>query len=102
MAQLWTKAKGYSFDALSEAVKDIVYQGFPMGTILSQLFDDLIDMKDISDLNKALICEKIAEAESNLVDGSNELLQLLDVASFIMRRLTDMGASVDNRTQSNH
>jgi replication factor C subunit 2/4 len=102
MGNLWAKARQYKYDALSDAVKEIVYQGYPMGTILSQLYDDLISMKDISDLNKGLICEKIAEAESNLVDGSNELLQLLDVAGFIMRRLTDMGASVDSRTQSNH
>ncbi len=61
MESFWAKAKAYNFGALSESVKDIVYQGYPMGTILSQLFDDLIEMKDISDLNKALICEKIAE-----------------------------------------
>ncbi len=61
MESFWVKAKAYNFAALSESVKDIVYQGYPMGTILSQLFDDLIEMKDISDLNKALICEKIAE-----------------------------------------
>jgi hypothetical protein len=36
------------------------------------------------------------------VDGSNELLQLLDVAAFIMRRLTNMGSGVDGRSQSNH
>jgi replication factor C subunit 2/4 len=61
MAQLWTAAAGFSFEALQVVVQDIVYQGFPMGSILSQLYDDLIDKEGISDLSKALICEKIAE-----------------------------------------
>lgn len=99
---MWQAMRGYSFDNLHSAVQDIVYQGFPMATILSQLFDEVISKTDISDLNKALIAEKLATAEMNLNAGSSEYLQLLDVSSFIMRRMTDTGANVDTRSASNH
>ena len=61
MSKLWTAASGYSFDALKHTVEDIVYQGYPMGAVLSQLYDDLVEKKNISDISKALICEKIGE-----------------------------------------
>lgn len=102
MDTLWNAMQGYAFDAMRDAVQDIVYQGFPMATILSQLFDELMTKSAISDINKALISEKLAEAEMNLIAGSSEFLQLLDVAAFIMRRLTGGGANVDNRSASNH
>ena len=42
---------------------------------------------DITDLDKAYICEKIAAAELHLMGGASETLQLMDVTAFIMRRL---------------
>jgi replication factor C subunit 2/4 len=55
-----------------------------------QLHDDTIQHISLSDLDKALICEKIAQADQCLVDGASEKLQLLDVASYIMRRINKM------------
>ncbi len=52
---------GYSFDAMKAEVSEIVYQGFPMSAILSQLHDDVVRKSELTDLDKALICEKIAE-----------------------------------------
>lgn len=124
MEKFWQVAYEYSFDNVKSAVQDIVYLGYPMATILSQLFDDLIKKK-MPDVDKALICEKLAEvrlfcsaflalllshhcnhqyqAEKNLIDGSSEYLQLLDVASFIMRRCTQSSIdTIDNQTAFFH
>jgi len=43
---------------------------------------------ELSDLDKALICEKLAQADQHLIDGACEALQLLDVSAYIMRRVT--------------
>eukprot|EP01034_Spumella_vulgaris_P036548 gene36548-45069_t len=102
MTALWVKMAGNSFDAMKAEVTEIVYQGFPMSAILSQLHDDCIHKAELSDLDKALICEKIAEADQCLVDGSCESIQLLDVAAFVMRRLTMFTAVVDGLGASNH
>ena len=52
---------------------------------------------DIKDLDKAYICEKIADAELHLMNGASESLQLLDVTAFIMRRLNNNLSSSDSK-----
>ena len=61
MNQLWTQMAGNSFDAMKAEVSEVVYQGFPMSSILSQLHDQTVHKAELTDLDKALICEKIAE-----------------------------------------
>ena len=61
MEQLWKAFAMPTFDALRDSVMDIVYMGFPMATILFQVHDMVITRPDISDLDKAFICEKLAE-----------------------------------------
>lgn len=129
MTQLWARMAGQSFDTMKAEVAEVVYQGFPMSALLSQLHDEAVRRPELSDLDKALICEKIAEvtrrtpsdyytlsllmlnavaryfvsqADQCLVDGSCEALQLLDVAAFIMRRLTKFSAAADAMSASNH
>jgi replication factor C subunit 2/4 len=61
MDKLWKAFSQHSFDVLKEAVNEIVYMGFPMAMVLSQIHDMVVVSSQISDLNKALICEKLAE-----------------------------------------
>lgn len=61
MDRLWKACHQYSFDVLRDAVNEIAFLGFPMAVILSQIHDMVVSSNDISDLNKALICEKLAE-----------------------------------------
>lgn len=102
MKNLIDVMKGNSFDALQDTVSEMIYNGFPLVNILSQLLDEIVVDTGISDLNKALICEKLAEVDQALSDGASELLQLMDVCAFIMRRLTSYTADVDSMTTSNH
>lgn len=60
MSQLWLAMAGPSFDAMKEAVTEITLQGFPMSSVLSQLHDEVVVHTALSDLDKALVCEKIA------------------------------------------
>jgi hypothetical protein len=61
MNKLWLAFRNPSFDNLKDCVNDLVYQGYPMATILSQIHDEIIQNNEISDLDKAFISEKLAE-----------------------------------------
>ncbi|XP_078434251.1 ATPase family associated with various cellular activities (AAA) isoform X2 [Wolffia australiana] len=55
-----------------------------------ELFDVVVTAEDISDEQKAKICIRLAEVDKRLVDGADEYLQLLDVASNTMRALCNL------------
>jgi replication factor C subunit 2/4 len=95
MELLWQKMSAAAFDKMRTTVNDIVAEGYPMSALLSQLHDDVINHTGLADVDKALICEKIAQAEQYLLDGSNESLQLADVAAFIMRCFTKQALPLD-------
>mmetsp|Transcript_24523 Transcript_24523/g.23535 ORF Transcript_24523/g.23535 Transcript_24523/m.23535 type:complete len:363 (+) Transcript_24523:96-1184(+) len=95
MDAIWRAMRGRSFDGLRLAVSDAVAEGYPMSAMLSQLHDDVLHKQGLVDIEKALICEKIANADQNLIDGASEALQLSDVTAFIMRRLTNSPINAD-------
>ena len=47
----------------------------------------IVNADDIPDEQKARICKKLGEADKCLVDGADEYLQLLDMASEAIRAL---------------
>lgn len=102
--KLWQAMAGNAFDALRAVVTDVMYEGYALAALLSQLHDAVVGKPtaQLADLDKALICEKIAEVEQRLVDGASETLQLLDLTAFIMRRLGSSPAEVDALTSAVH
>lgn len=120
VSDLWVKMTSCSrLDVVRFAVSDIIAEGYPMSAILMQLHDDVITKEGLSDVNKALICEKLAQvcniyisslilqeaitltrnscvffyfaqADQCLIDGACEALQLFDVAAYITRRLNEI------------
>ena len=62
-------------------------EGYPAATVLQRLHTETVDAADIADDKKAAICVKIAEAEHKLVDGADDLLQLLDVSALMQREV---------------
>lgn len=78
------------FDQAQKVVTDIIDEGYPVSQILSQLHDLVVPAEDISDEQKAQICERLAEADKCLIDGADEYLQLLDVASSTMRSFCNL------------
>ena len=61
MDSIWNAMRGTSFDNLRSAVNDAVAEGYPMSAMLSQLHDDVVFKSGLSDVDKALVCEKIAQ-----------------------------------------
>ncbi|KAH7428265.1 hypothetical protein KP509_10G083800 [Ceratopteris richardii] len=78
------------FDQAQKAVTDIIDEGYPVSQILSQMYDLVVANEDLSDLQKAQVCERIAQADKCLIDGADEYLQILDVASGAMRAFCNM------------
>lgn len=74
-----------SFHTMETSAQSIIAEGYPVPSIVSMLFDCVVKETALSDLSKAEICIKIAESDKNLVDGSNELLQLMSVCSLAMQ-----------------
>ncbi|CBI18984.3 hypothetical protein PVL29_023241 [Vitis rotundifolia] len=86
---LFAACKSGDFDSANKEVNNVIAEGYPVSQMLYQLFDVVVEA-DISDEQKARICKRLAEADKCLVDGADEYLQLLDVASNAMRALCNM------------
>ena len=94
--ELWTAMNSGVFDVLAKCTKNMILSGFPMSAILPRLHDDVVVHKTLKDVDKALICEKLAQVENNLIDGSSEALQLQDTCAFIQRRLGGWNLEIDS------
>ncbi|CAI7885197.1 unnamed protein product, partial [Closterium sp. NIES-53] len=98
VTSLLEACRGGAFEAVQSAVTAAVADGYPAAQILSQLFDAATAADDLTDEQKARICATIAAADKNLVDGADEWLQLLDVASSTMRALHNLPVSASFAT----
>lgn len=52
-----------------------------------QLHDVLIERADLDDSKKAILFEKIAKVDNDLIEGADEYLQLLDLLVLIMKQM---------------
>ncbi|CAH8357293.1 unnamed protein product [Eruca vesicaria subsp. sativa] len=111
----FTSCKSGDFDIANKEVDNIVAEGYPASQIINQvfyfsfifvaimvintsntkvsfqLFGIVVEAgDDITDNQKAKICKCLAETDKRLVDGADEYLQLLDVASNTIRALSEM------------
>lgn len=87
---LYAACKSGNFDLANKEVNNVIAEGYPVSQMLSQLFDVVVEADDVPDEQKARICKSLAEADKRLVDGADEYLQLLDMASNTMRALSNM------------
>jgi len=77
---------GKKFDDVRKFVQNIVLEGYSAEYVLSALMAKIIVMDDVSDETKAKIAVKVAESDKNLIDGSDETLQLLAVCSIALEQ----------------
>lgn len=68
--------------------KDLILDGFNCSQVVLQLHNILIRRTDISDAKKAVIFEKMAEVDFNLIEGADDYLQLLDLLAVLMCQMT--------------
>lgn len=82
---LWAAIKSGDFKRMEAAVDDFMSSGYPLTTLLEDMQTATVIDGTIPDQSKAEICVKIAEVDRCLIDGSNEELQLLDLAAVAIR-----------------
>ena len=71
-------------------IESILLSGYPTLTVLHQLSEDILKRSELSDIQKARSCLRIAEADSKLIDGASEYFQLFGVGSYIMQQYQSM------------
>lgn len=55
------KSGSARFDGLKTAVQLVLAEGYPLASVLAQLHADTLTHPDLTDLDKAMICEKLAQ-----------------------------------------
>ncbi|KAL0438124.1 UNVERIFIED_CONTAM: Replication factor C subunit [Sesamum latifolium] len=63
MQALFSACKSGNFDVADKEVKNVIAEGYPVSQMLSQLYDVVVESEDLSDVQKARICKKFAEAD---------------------------------------
>jgi replication factor C subunit 2/4 len=81
---LWASIKSNQFKKMEQQVDLLLVEGYSTMTILSALHE-LTVKSDLTDLQKAKICMKMAEADKCLIHQADEKLQLLTTCSVAMR-----------------
>lgn len=77
-----------SFDKLEALVKDLIDEGHAGTQIINQFHDVVIENSNLSDKQKSVITEKLAEMDKCLSDGADEYLQLISLCATVMQQLT--------------
>eukprot|EP00879_Flechtneria_rotunda_P009620 GHRR01010067.1.p1 GENE.GHRR01010067.1~~GHRR01010067.1.p1 ORF type:complete len:338 (+),score=104.85 GHRR01010067.1:488-1501(+) len=88
--QLLESCQSTNYQQVQQQVTDIIAEGYPAQQVLLQLQAALTPgvvvavgadvAQQLSDIQRAAICELVAEADKDLIDGADEFLQLLHVA----------------------
>ena len=69
-------------------VDELMCEGFSVAQLISQLHERFVGEADsLKDSQKAALCEALAVSENRLLDGANEYLQVMDVATVLMKTL---------------
>lgn len=77
-----------SFDKLEAVVKNLIDEGHAATQLVNQLHDSIIEDENLSDKQKSIITEKLAEVDKCLADGADEHLQLMSLCATVMQQLT--------------
>jgi len=72
-----------SSTVLEEKINDLMFEGFSACQAISQLNDKLIVQPGLTDSQQAELAERLAVAESCLLEGADEYLQLIALSTSI-------------------
>nr|XP_060623412.1 replication factor C subunit 4 [Anolis sagrei ordinatus] len=76
-----------SFEKLEAVTKNLINEGYAATQLINQLHDIIVEREDLSDKQKSIIAEKLAEVDKCLADGSDEFLQLTSLCAVVMEQL---------------
>jgi len=77
-----------SYDRVQGFVDDMICEGFSGHQLINQLHDHVVSNNCLTDSQKSAICEKLSVAEHCLLEGADEYLQIMSVATTIMKVLS--------------
>jgi len=75
-------------DKVQAFLDDFMMEGFAASQLLLQLHEMVLEDLDLHDDAKAEICLKIAIVDHKLLEGADEYLQLLDLATVLMAQFS--------------
>ena len=78
---------------MEEYITDLINEGYTASQFINQIHDWLLTQSMVSDMSLAKILPALALAEHRFCDGSDEYIQLLYVASVIMKNFDAVNAS---------
>ena len=73
-----------TFDKMQEAIDNVCAEGFSAQALLVSFSNKVLEDPVLTELSKAKLAIRIAEAEKNLIDGADEYLQLMTVCSLAL------------------
>lgn len=80
--QIWKNLT--SFSSMQEAVDLVIAEGYSALSLLSALLTKVLEDPVLTEVSKAELAIRIAQAEKNLIDGADEYLQLMTVCSLAL------------------
>ena len=88
--KLLTACRSGTFSQLQSAVVDLIADGYPAQELLLQLQGAVLEDPSIPESGRGRILLRLAETDKDLVDGSDETLQLLATAAHLQHVLMGM------------
>ncbi|CAH8635979.1 unnamed protein product [Heterobilharzia americana] len=85
--QFMKTSENGNFDELQVIIKNILLEGYSAHQTTYQLHDDIINDEKLSCMQKASILECLALADSRLIDGADEYLQLLAIGGTLLKTI---------------
>lgn len=86
---VWQACVSGSLGTVRQAAKLVLRQGYPVDQVLHRLLPKVLASQELGDIGKAQVCTRMAEAETKLIEGASEHLQLLDVMSIALTAFTN-------------
>lgn len=78
---IYQKIQEGNLESLMEYVENLLLDGYPSYELINQFFDLILNKKEVSELKRSRLLERLALAEQMLVEGSREDLQMKSMFS---------------------
>lgn len=76
------------YNKLHDFVTNLGYEAYSSGQLIEQMNDYIIKSDYLTDMQKAVIGERLGECAYRVLDGGNEYLQVMDLGAVIMKVLS--------------
>lgn len=83
--ELWTcLTQSPNFATMEKGIENVCAAGFSAQLLLTSVLDRVMVSSSLDERSKAEIAIRLAEAEKNMIEGADEFLQLMTVASLVL------------------